>query len=538
MTANNRKINLCLALLLMLSFTAAYAHTPVPGQWGDWDKWGDQGDGTYLNPIIPADYSDIDCIRIGNDYYAISSTFQFSPGMTLLHSKNLVNWEICTNIISDLTQIGEELNWTRMNRYGKGVWAGTLRYHNGRFYLFFGTPDEGFFMTSSPDAKGPWEPLTCLLREPGWDDCSALWDDDGKAYFVGTHFSDGYKTYIFDMAADGRSIDRSSARLVNAGNGREANKLIKVGNWYYLVFSEHKGSKGRYVMAKRARSITGPYTEERQLAYACREAHEPNQGGIIEGKDGKWYFLTHHGTGDWSGRIVSLLPVTWADGWPVIGEITAPDSIGKMKWDGKIPAKGGRKLSIARSDGFKGRRLASQWQWNYQPRNDMFSLTERKGWLRLKAFKPLKANQLKYAGNTLTQRCFRTKANEVVIKMDVTNMTDGQKSGLCHFSSTHAAIGVVSEGGQRYVEYRKDGRILRGERLSAGVVWLRTVWGLDGISTFSYSPDGKRFIHFGEPYQMAWGQYRGDRIGIYCFNDNEEAGYVDVDYLEYTSDSQ
>ncbi len=538
MTANNRKINLCLALLLMLSFTAAYAHTPVPGQWGDWDKWGDQGDGTYLNPIIPADYSDIDCIRVGNDYYAISSTFQFSPGMTLLHSKNLVNWEICTNIISDLTQIGEELSWARMNRYGKGVWAGTLRYHNGRFYLFFGTPDEGFFMTSSPDAKGPWEPLTCLLREPGWDDCSALWDDYGKAYFVGTHFSDGYKTYIFDMAADGRSIDRSSARLVNAGNGREANKLIKVGNWYYLVFSEHKGSKGRYVMAKRAHSITGPYTEERQLAYACREAHEPNQGGIIEGKDGKWYFLTHHGTGDRSGRIVSLLPVTWADGWPVIGEITAPDSIGKMKWDGKIPAKGGRKLSIARSDGFKGRRLAPQWQWNYQPRNDMFSLTERKGWLRLKAFKPLKANQLKYAGNTLTQRCFRTKANEVVIKMDVTNMADGQKSGLCHFSSTHAAIGVVSEGGQRYVEYRKDGRILRGERLSAGVVWLRTVWGLDGISTFSYSPDGKRFIHFGEPYQMAWGQYRGDRIGIYCFNDNEEAGYVDVDYLEYTSDSQ
>lgn len=538
MTANNRKINLCLALLLMLSFTAAYARTPLPGQWGDWDKWGDQGDGTYLNPIIPADYSDIDCIRVGNDYYAISSTFQFSPGMTLLHSKNLVNWEICTNIISDLTQIGEELNWKRMNRYGKGVWAGTLRYHNGRFYLFFGTPDEGFFMTSSPNAKGPWEPLTCLLREPGWDDCSALWDDDGKAYFVGTHFSDGYKTYIFDMAADGRSIDRSSARLVNAGNGREANKLIKVGNWYYLVFSEHKGSKGRYVMAKRARSITGPYTEERQLAYACREAHEPNQGGIIEGKDGKWYFLTHHGTGDWSGRIVSLLPVTWADGWPVIGEITAPDSIGKMKWAGKIPAKGGRKLSIARSDGFKGRRLAPQWQWNYQPRNDMFSLTERKGWLRLKAFKPLKANQLKYAGNTLTQRCFRTKANEVVIKMDVTNMADGQKNGLCHFSSTHAAIGVVSEGGQRYVEYRKDGRILRGERLSAGVVWLRTVWGLDGISTFSYSPDGKRFVHFGEPYQMAWGQYRGDRIGIYCFNDNEEAGYVDVDYFEYTSDSQ
>lgn len=521
-----------LTLAMSLLCGAVFAYNPPPVKWGMWKKWGDQGDGTYLNPIIPSDYSDIDCIRVGGDYYAISSTFQFSPGMTLLHSKDLVNWEICCNIVSDLTQIGEELNWTRMNRYGKGIWAGTLRHHNGRFYLFFGTPDEGFFMTSSPSAKGPWEPLTCLLREPGWDDCTALWDDDGKAYFAGTHFAGGYKTYLFDMAADGKSIDRGSARLLNDGNRREASKLIKVGDWYYLVFSEHKG-KGRYVLAKRAKSITGPYDEERQLTYACREANEPNQGGIVEGKDGKWYFLTHHGTGDWSGRIVSLLPVTWTDGWPVIGEVKAPDSIGVMAWSGKVPGKGGRRLKIARSDGFKGRGLAPQWQWNYQPRDDMYSLTERKGWLRLKAFKPLKANRLKSAGNTLTQRCFRTDTNTVVIKMDITNMADGQKSGLCHFSISNAAIGITAEGGRRYVEYRENDSTMRGEQVAAGVVWFKTVWGLDGIATFSYSVNGKDFMPFGKSYQMAWGHYRGDRIGIYCFNDNGEAGYVDVDYLEY-----
>lgn len=524
---------MCLTILLIWCLAEVSAHTSVTRQWGDWDKWGDQGDGTYLNPVIPSDYSDIDCIRVGSDYYAISSTFQFSPGMTLLHSRDLVNWELCGNAISDLTQIGEELDWTRMNRYGRGVWAGTLRYHNGRFYLFFGTPDEGFFMTSSPDVKGPWEPLTCLLRESGWDDCTAFWDDDGRAYFAGTHFSDGYKTYLFDMTADGRTIDRSSARLINVGNGREASKLIRVGGWYYLIFSEHKGGKGRYVMAKRAREITGPYMEERQLAYACREAYEPNQGGIIEGMDGEWYFLTHHGTGDWSGRVVSLLPVTWMNGWPVIGDVTASDSIGRMKWSGKIPVKCNKRLSIARSDGFKGRSLAPQWQWNYQPRDGMYSLTERRGWLRLKAFRPLRPNNLKYAGNTLTQRCFRTTSNEVVIKMDISNMADGQKSGLCHFSITHAAIGVVSEGGHRYVEYRKDGCMQRGEALSADIIWLKSVWGLDGLSTFSYSLDGKHFIYFGEPYQLAWGHYRGDRIGIYCFNDKGEDGYVDVDYLEY-----
>ena len=138
-----RTILTCIISVLCVSANASFAVAEEKNEWGKWTRWGDQGDGTYLNPIIPSDYSDIDCIRVGDDYYAISSTFQFSPGMTLLHSKDLVNWELCGNAISDLTQIGGELDWTRMNRYGRGVWAGTLRYHDGRFYLFFGTPDEG-----------------------------------------------------------------------------------------------------------------------------------------------------------------------------------------------------------------------------------------------------------------------------------------------------------------------------------------------------------------------------------------------------------
>ena len=113
-------------------------------EWGKWDRWGDIGDGKYLNPVIPADYSDLDCIRVGDDYYAITSTFQFSPGMTIIHSTDLVNWRIVGNAVPDLTQIGEALNWTKMDRPARGIWAGTLRHHDGRFYLFFGTPDEGY----------------------------------------------------------------------------------------------------------------------------------------------------------------------------------------------------------------------------------------------------------------------------------------------------------------------------------------------------------------------------------------------------------
>ena len=522
-----------------------WAQEPV--RWGDWQTWGDQGNGTYRNPVIPADYSDLDCIRVGDDYYAISSTMQFSPGMTILHSRDLVNWEIVGNAVSDLTKISPALGWQQMDRYGRGIWAGTLRYHDGRFYLYFGAPDEGFFMTSAPKAEGPWEPLTPLLKEKGWDDCSAFWDKKGQAWFIGTHFADGYKSYLFRMAADGRSIDRSSARLVNEGNGREASKLIEHDGWYYIVFSEHRDGVGRYVMAKRDRKMTGHFREERQLLLPCREANEPNQGGIIEGRDGKWYFLTHHGSGDWSGRIVSLLPVEWRDGWPMMGAQQGEISPGAMVWQGRIPLPNvssslsgeGWGGAPSRSDDFDNPVLGPQWQWNYQPRTEMFSLTERPGWLRLKAFRPLENDRLLKAGNTLTQRSFRSKANEVTIRMDISQMTDGQHAGLCHFAAHSGCLGVVRENGQLFLELRHDDKSqvvqlpLQCGRTGEGLfLWLRSSWGLDGLSHFSYSLDGDTFTPFGD-YKLSWGYYRGDRIGIYNYNNVSESGVIDVDYLHY-----
>ena len=338
------KIKQIIVVIFITLNVGCYAHDAV--RWGEWHSWGEQMDGTYRNPIIPADYSDLDCIHVGDDYYAISSTMQFSPGMTILHSRDLVNWEIAGNAVSDLSQISDAMTWRQMDRYGRGIWAGTLRYHKGRFYLFFGTPDEGFFMTSAKRAEGPWEPLTPLLQEKGWDDCSAIWDEQGQAWFVGTCFADGYKTYIFRMAKDGRSIDRNSARLVNEGKGREANKLIYHDGYYYLIFSEHRDGVGRYVIAKRDHTMTGNFSEERQLLLPCREENEPNQGGIIEapslmgraGGEAQWYFLTHHGSGDWSGRIVSLLPVEWVDGWPMMGDISK-GSPGSMVWQGAMPER-------------------------------------------------------------------------------------------------------------------------------------------------------------------------------------------------------
>jgi beta-xylosidase len=142
--------------------------------------WGDQGDGTYANPVLPGDFSDWDCIRVGNDYYGITSTFGYSPGVAVLHSKDLVNWRTLGGAVGDLTQIGPALNWDQMNRYGRGVWAGAIRYHAGRYWVYFNTPDEGFFMTSAPSPSGPWDPLTAVWRTSGWDDPCPFWVDAGQ----------------------------------------------------------------------------------------------------------------------------------------------------------------------------------------------------------------------------------------------------------------------------------------------------------------------------------------------------------------------
>ncbi len=527
-----KSILLLSGIVASVQFAGSVPVDPPSRAWGDWPKWGDQGDGTYNNPVIPSDYSDLDCIRVGNDYYAISSTFQFSPGMVILHSNDLVNWTILGHAVDDLTPISSAMNWTEMNRYGKGIWAGAIRYHDKKFWLYFGTPDEGYFMTTASNPAGPWEPLHPVIKSGGWDDCCPFWDDDGQGYFVGTNYTGPCTTYLWKLTPDGKDIIPESRVSINEGAHREANKFLKINGWYYHLFSEVNGG-ARVVMMQRSKTITGPYTERRQLTAKNREEKEPNQGGLVDNGKGAWYFLTHHGSGSWEGRCVSLLPVTWIDGWPIMGETHAAGEPGKMSWSGKLPVPGGRIVTPQGSDDFTASLLAPQWEWNYQPRAGMWSLKEKPGFLRLKAYKPLKADDLMKAGNTLTQRCFRTTRNEVITKMDLSGMADGQKAGLCHFAGQHSALGVSQEGAARTLEFRLNGKNTPGPAIKGNDLWLRSSWGIDGKSQYAFSTDGRNYQDFGETYQLDWGHYRGDRIGIYNFNNKTEAGVVDVDYLIY-----
>ena len=541
----NYSLRLPLGFLLLGAATLAGAGD-APRTWGDWPTWGDQGDGTYRNPVLPADYSDLDCIRVGADYYAISSTFQYSPGMAILHSRDLVNWRILGHVVSDVTQIGPEMNWDRMDRYGHGIWAGAIRHHAGKFWVYFGTPQEGFFLSTTEDPAGPWTPLHPVMRAAGWDDCCPFWDDDGQGYFVCTHFAadpvDGreYTVHLFKLTSDGRDLVPGSDTIIHQSEGSEANKLYKINGLYYHLYSEVRPGGGRIVMMHRAKNLCGPY-ETRQLSRAQRSAMEPNQGGLVQTEKGDWFFFTHHGTGQWEGRAASLLPVTWIDGWPILG---APDAngIGTMVWSARKPVDG-RPIAVPQtSDEFDGRGLAPQWEWNHQPRADRWSLAARPGFLRLHAFRALDGDNLLKVGNVVTQRSVRAAGAEVVVRMDVAGLVDGQHAGLCHFSAARrqgrpaansASLGVTQIGAERFLECSRGGAFTRGPVIAASTLWLRSTWDVDGVSRFSFSTDGETFAPFGEPYQLAWGAYRGDRLGLFTYNNTANAGYVDFDWIHY-----
>lgn len=503
---------------------------------------GDQGDGTYANPVLPGDFSDLDAIRVGKYYYAISSTMQFSPGMLVLRSADLVNWEMISHVVNDLTQISPELNWDNMNRYGRGIWAGSIRYYNNKFWVYFGTPDEGFFMSSASDPAGPWEPLHPLWKVKGWDDCCSFMDDDGQLYFIATNFAldpknnKEYNIHLFKMTPDGKQLIMETDSIIYQAKGSEANKLYKINGYYYHFFSQVNEKGQRYCMMGRAKNIWGPYTHRPVNKVDRQKDREPNQGALLEAQPGQWYFFTHHGRGDWEGRPASLLPVTWIDNWPILGEPGA-DSLGQMVWSGKKPINIKPRLYIKTSDEFNSNNLNVQWEWNYQPRNDKWSLTQRKGYLRLYAFKPLSdtnRNVLLNTGNILTQRSMRTEKNEVLVKIETGNMTDGQYAGLTHFSTAgNSAISIKKTGREQFIVSTINGRDSVIAPLNQKYVWLRSTWDISGINHYAWSLDNRHFNTISSFSILTWGSYRGDRIGLYTYSTSAENGFIDVDYFRY-----
>lgn len=494
--------------------------------------WGDQGDNTFVNPVLPGDFSDLDAIRVGKDFFAISSTMQYSPGMGVLQSSDLVNWRIVGHVVDDLGAMDSEFGWRKMNGAGRGIWAGSIRFHAGLFRVYFGTPDGGIYVSTAREGKGPWSSPKLVIAERGWDDPCPFWDDDGTGYLVATRFApdrDGqkYRIHLFAMDGDGSGVRPGSDRVLYQSKGSEANKMYKVAGMYLHYFSEVR-PEGRVAMMERSRSLAGPW-EVRQLNHVHPAIDkEPNQGGLIQLEDGRWWFLTHQGTGDWEGRAGVLLPVTWLDGWPIPGKPGA-DGMGEMVWGETKPIRSSSLNGIFASDDFGGSSLQPVWEWRYQPRADYWLLTGHA--LRLNAFGALPGRGFDGVRNVLTQRSARAVRAQVTVKVDLNGFRDGQEAGLAHFAKTDARIAVVQKEGLRsLVRFDGEGRLL-GANVSGKTVWLRSAWDVAGLAKFSYSLDGERYVELGSPYQLTWGSYRGDRVGLYTVG--EAGGYADFSEFRY-----
>lgn len=504
---------------------------------GNRGAWGDQGDGTFKNPILSGDFSDPDVIRVGGDYYFITSTFQYSPGMAVLHSKDLVNWQYLGHCVADLTQLGPELNWDRMNRYNRGIYAGAIRFHDGKFWVFFTTMDEGVFMTTATNPAGPWSPVTRIWDKSGFDDPCPFWDDNGQAYLLLSTPGKQWWTHIYNMSADGKTIDPASEKILDNYQSSEGNKIYKINGTYYVFHNQVVPHGQRVGVMMRSTNIFGPYEKKIILEnFPGRYDRQPNQGALVQTEAGDWWFITHQGRGEngtFDGRPAHLLPVTWTNGWPVPGLIDR-NGAGTILWSGKKPINDFPIQVPQSDDDFSKPTLAPQWEWNYQPRAEKWSLTQRTGWLRLEAFAPLAKGDFFKAGNTLTQRIMGTDGGTVEVKLDASGMADGQIAGLVFFWKNYAQIGVAQKDGRRKIIFSENGIVTEGSELSSkNLVWVRAKIDDYGGCNFAYSLDGKVFTSLGTRFVFGWHNYRGTRLGLFTYNDLGEHGRVDFDSFHY-----
>lgn len=504
------KRKIILFLLLAATTFAAAQQNATP--------WGDQGNGTYINPILCADYSDPDVIRVGEKYYMVASDFHFM-GMQVLESDDMVNWHILTQVYNRLDFPG----WDTNQRYAGGSWAPALRYHDGRFWIFFCTPHEGLFMTQAEHPEGPWSPLHQLKAVEKWEDPCPFWDDDGTAYLGRSQHGAG-PIILHRMSPDGREL-LDEGRVIYTGPIAEGTKFHKRGDYYYLSIPEGGVGTGWQTIL-RAKSIYGPYEKRVVLEQGSTDINGPHQGAIVDTPDGEWWFyhFQHDGA---LGRVVHLQPMYWHDDWPVIGIDIDRNGIGepvRMWQKPRVKANGGRHLPQT-SDTFDSPTLSPQWQWNHNPVDEAWSLTERKGHLTLHA---LCAESFRLARNTLTQKVMGYQS-EATATIDFSGMAEGGRCGLACLGKGNELLGVVRQGGKFFLYRGNDWKETISHPLTSRKIQLRISFDMKGKSyRFAYSTDGKRFTDCGEPFFVDFGNWKGVRFGIYHYNTISNDGAIHV----------
>ena len=516
----------------------------------------DNGNGTYTNPLFYDEFSDPDILRVGDDYYLAGTTMHTVPGLVILHSKDLVNWENISYCFDSFDFDDDAFSLKNHKEiYGQGVWAPAIRYANGQFYVFTNINGKGLQCYTSKDIHGPWKHHNMQGRIY---DLSVLFDDDGKIYAIHGYGEVKCTELKPDMSGP---IEETERTIIPEGNAvGEGHHMYKIGGMYYLISTDYRPN-GR-TLCSRSKSIWGPYetitiTADETFGYhaasltqvpqgeqyrighdgtkfgipevdkdatACTNIH---QGGIVEDQSGQWWALLmmdFHSI----GRTVTLAPITWKDGWPMLG---LEGNLGRAPrtWlKPNINASVQPHAPYERSENFNGKTLGRVWQWNHNPDDRKWRL--KNGRLRLQS---MPAEQLMWARNTLTQRVIGP-VSVATVELYTKGMKDGDVAGLGNINVPCSWIGIVKDGQQtilRCFEQATNDTI--DTSVTTDKLWLRIVGNYDHDSAhYEYSLDGERYQQIGREMPLSYQliSFQGSRHALFAFNyKGKNGGYAEFD---------
>lgn len=519
----------------------------------------DQGNGTYLNPVLHADYSDPDVCAVGSDFYMTASSFNCIPGLPILHSRDLVNWTL-VNYALPVQQPTELFNAAQ---HGKGVWAPSIRYHQGAYFIYWGDPDFGIYMIKATDPRGTWSTPVLVKAGKGLIDATPLWDEDGRVYLVyayaGSRSGVNSILVICELNADGTKAITNPVLVFDGNDGVnhtiEGPKPYKRNGYYYL-FAPAGGVATGWQLVLRSQSIYGPYESKIVMHQGKTNINGPHQGGWVDTQSGESWFLHFQDKGAY-GRIIHLNPMRWVNDWPVIGEDKDGDGCGEPVHRYRKPNVGAT-YPIAtppENDEFNTRTLGLQWSWHANPL-ETYGFTTDLGYMRLYAGS-LSSQFINFweVPNLLMQK-FPAEAFTATTRMTFTAKQDEEQAGIIVMGWDYSRLYIEKRGGvfvlsqstcidaeKQSAEQTKELATFPVERLKMpGVadnerqtVHLRVTVSPGAKCRFAYSTDGKKYTPVGSEFTARQGKWIGAKVGLFCVTPTQgNRGWVDVDWFRMT----
>jgi len=497
----------------------------------------DAGDGTYRNPVVCADYSDPDVIRDGDDFWMTASSFNCTPALPILHSRDLVNWRLVKHAVKNLP---DPRGVFHAPQHGCGVWAPAIRKHAGKFWIFFPMVDEGIYVTTAKDPRKKWSTPHLLVEGKGLIDPCPLWDDDGKAYLVHAYANSRagikHKLRVRPMAADGSKL-LGDGEIVFDDPERhptlEGPKFHTRDGWYYIS-APAGGVAAGWQLILRSRNVYGPYEPKVVLEQGSTPINGPHQGAIVSTPRRREYWFVHFQEAEPYGRIVHLQPVQWKDGWPLMGIDHDGNGVGEPVLRHRKPKVSARpRRTIPQtSDDFASRRLGLQWQWHANHSDAWFSLSARKGRLRLYA--ATSPPDFRHVPNLLLQK-FPARAFAAQTGVELRASDANVQAGLIVMGKSHAALIVTERPEHRQFIYLVNNEVVTSFPVEAARIRMSVDVADGGRCRFSFSEDGRRYQRLDETFQATEGHWIGAKVGLFCRALAPRAsGYADFSHFRFS----